>query len=111
MEPQIIAIEKPCHSAYEKFMEITNTLTSEPLSDQTHSEVEAYLETDDRELLRLLLQEHVHAGGPWTSKGQEDVWADADSTYYTTHSRFWFEEAFGFAARGIAGFAGVKLAL
>lgn len=64
MKTQTVALEKSCHSAYEKFLEITTYLSSEALSDTTHSEVEAYLETDGRELLRLLLQEHVDARGP-----------------------------------------------
>ena len=64
MTTQTVAVEKSSHSAYEKFMEITTHLNSEDLSDKTHSEVEAYLENDGRELLRLLLQEHLDARGP-----------------------------------------------
>jgi len=55
--------DQPCHSAYEKFIEITNHLRGEVLSAGTHSDVEAYLEEDGRELLRLLLQEHVASRG------------------------------------------------
>jgi hypothetical protein len=50
-------------SAYEKFIETTNHLRGEALSAGTHSEVEAYLEEDGRELLRLLLQEHLASRG------------------------------------------------
>jgi hypothetical protein len=37
--------------------------------DKTHSEIEAYLETDGRELLRLLLQDHLdnQGSGPYGS--------------------------------------------
>ena len=63
MKAQAVALDQPCHSAYEKFIEITNHLRGEALSAETHSEVEAYLEEDGRELLRLLLQEHLaHRG-------------------------------------------------
>ena len=31
--------------------------------DKTHSDIEAYLETDGRELLRLLLQDHLDNPG------------------------------------------------
>ena len=56
MKAQAVALDQPCHSAYEKFIEITNHLRGEALSAETPSEVEAYLEEDGRELLRLLLQ-------------------------------------------------------
>jgi hypothetical protein len=59
MKAQAVALDQPCHSAYEKFIEITNHLRGEALSAETHSEVEAYLEEDGRELLRLLLQEQL----------------------------------------------------
>lgn len=59
MKAQAVALDQPCHSAYEKFIEITNHLRGEALSAETHSAVEAYLEEDGRELLRLLLQEHL----------------------------------------------------
>ena len=63
MEAQVITIDQPFHSAYEKFIEITDHLSSEMAGDQTHSEIEAYLETDGRELLRLLLQDHLDNQG------------------------------------------------
>jgi hypothetical protein len=63
MKAQAVAFDQPCHSAYEKFIEITNHLQGEVLSAGTHSEVEAYLEEDGRELLRLLLQEHLASRG------------------------------------------------
>jgi hypothetical protein len=63
MKAQAVALDQLCHSAYEKFIEITNHLSGEALSTGTHSEVEAYLEEDGRELLRLLLQEHLASRG------------------------------------------------
>ena len=63
MEAQAQSIDQSFHSAYEKFIEITTRLGGEGFSDKTHSEVEAYLESDGRELLRLLLQEHLDSRG------------------------------------------------
>ena len=48
-------VDQPFHSAYEKFIEITDHLSSE-MAATRHSAIEASLETDGRELLRLLLQ-------------------------------------------------------
>src|SRR5215813_12949730 len=68
MEAQVVTIDQPFHSAYEKFIEITDHLISEMAGDKTHSDIETYLETDGRELLRLLLQDHLiqkqHQCGP-----------------------------------------------
>ncbi len=63
MEAQVVTIDQPFHSAYEKFIEITDHLSSEMAGDKTHSAIEAYLETDGRELLRLLLQDHLDHQG------------------------------------------------
>jgi hypothetical protein len=63
MEAQVVAIDQPFHSAYEKFIEITDHLSTEMSYDKTHSEMEAYLETAGRELLRLLLQDHLDNQG------------------------------------------------
>src|SRR5438477_9398700 len=63
MEAQVVAIDQPFHAAYEKFIEITDHLSAEMSCDKTHSEIEAYLETDGRELLRLLLQDHLDNQG------------------------------------------------
>jgi hypothetical protein len=59
MEAQVVTIDQPFHSAYEKFMEITSHLSAQMSGDTTHSEIAAYLETDGRELLRRLLQDHL----------------------------------------------------
>ena len=64
MEAQVATIDQPFHTAYEKFMEITSHLSAAMSCDKTHSEIEAYLETDGRELLRLLLQDHLDNQGP-----------------------------------------------
>ncbi len=63
METQQITIDQPFHGAYEKFIEITTQLSAKSKGDETHSEIEAYLESDGRELLRLLLQEHLDQQG------------------------------------------------
>ena len=63
MKAQVVTIDQPFHSAYEKFSEIMNHLSSETFCEKTHSEIEAYLEADGRELLRLLLQDHLDNRG------------------------------------------------
>ena len=63
MEAQVVTIDQPFHSADEKFIEITSHLSGEMSCDKTHSEIEASLETDGRELLRLLLQDHLDNRG------------------------------------------------
>jgi hypothetical protein len=69
MEAQVVTIDQPFHSAYEKFIEITSHLSGKMSCDTTHSEIEAYLETDGRELLRLLLQDHLdNQGGVWVGE-------------------------------------------
>jgi hypothetical protein len=63
MEAQAFTIDQPFHGAYEKFIEMTTHLSTMSKGDETHSDIEAYLETDGRELLRLLLQEHLDQQG------------------------------------------------
>jgi hypothetical protein len=63
MEAQAFTIDQPFHGAYEKFIEMTMHLSALSKGDETHSDIEAYLETDGRELLRLLLQEHLDNQG------------------------------------------------
>ncbi len=63
MEAQVVTIDQPFHAAYEKCIEITGHLSAEMACDKTHSEIEAYLETHGRALLRLLLQDHLDNQG------------------------------------------------
>ena len=63
MEAQAFTIDQPFHGAYEKFIEMTTHLSAMSKGNETHSDIEAYLETDGRELLRLLLQEHLDTQG------------------------------------------------
>ena len=63
MKAQAFTIDQPFQGAYEKFIEMTTHLSALSKGDETHSEIEAYLETDGRELLRLLLQEHLDNQG------------------------------------------------
>jgi hypothetical protein len=64
MEAQAFTIDQPFQGAYEKFLEITRHLSAKAPGEQTPSAIEASLETEGRELLRLLLQEHVDQQGP-----------------------------------------------
>jgi len=64
MEAQVATIDQPFHSAYEKFMEITSHLSAEMSCDKTPRAIEAYLETDGRELLRRRRQDHLENQGP-----------------------------------------------
>ncbi len=59
MEAQAFTIDQPFQEADEKFIEITRHLNAKTAGEETHSDIEAYLETDGRELLRLLLQDHL----------------------------------------------------
>jgi len=59
-------MDQPCHAASEKCLAITSHLSGEMAGDTTHSDMEASLETEGRELLRLLRQEHLD--------NQDDVW-------------------------------------
>src|SRR5438093_604222 len=63
MEAQVVTIDQPFQSAYEKFIAITDHLSTEMAGDKTHSDIEASLETDGRELLRLLLHDHLDNQG------------------------------------------------
>ena len=61
MEAQVATLSQPFYAAYEKFVAITTHLSTEMSAETTHSELEAYLESDGRELLRLLLQDALVA--------------------------------------------------
>ena len=63
MEAQVVTIDQPFQSAYEKFIAITDHRSTEMAGDKTPSAIEAYLETDGRELLRLLLHDHLDNQG------------------------------------------------
>jgi hypothetical protein len=79
----------------EKFIEITTHLSTEMAGDQTHSEIEAYLETNGRELLRLLLQDHLDH----QSAGRlEDVVCGADGVVRSpkrNHMETGYQSVFG----------------
>ena len=55
MEAQAFTIDQLFHGAYEKCIESTSHLRTKSKGEETHSAIEAYLETNGRELLRLLL--------------------------------------------------------
>lgn len=90
MEAQERTIDQPFHSAYEKFMEITTHLSGEALGESTQSAIAAYLETDGRELLRLLLQEHLDTQG---SGRVEDAVCGSDGVV-RSHKRAYMETGY-----------------
>jgi hypothetical protein len=110
MEAQAATIDQPFHSAYEKFIEITSHLSAEMSGDSTHSEIEAYLETNGRELLRLLLQDHLDNPGP---APREDAVCGSDGVV-RSHKRDYMETGYqsvfgairvartGYSQRGVA---------
>ena len=49
MEAQVATLSQPFYAAYEKFVEITTHLSTEMSGESTHSDMEAYLESDGRE--------------------------------------------------------------
>src|SRR3989454_8299825 len=63
--------------------------------DKTHSEIEAYLETNGRELLRLLLQDHLdHQSAGWLA----DVVCGADGvvrSHKRDHMETGYQSVFG----------------
>ena len=63
MEAHAFTIDQPFHGADEKCIGMTRHLSALSKGDETHSDMEASLETDGRERLRLLLQE------PWNTPG------------------------------------------
>ena len=69
MKAQAFTIDQPFHGAYEKCIEITSQLSAKAKGEETHSDIEASLETDGRELLRVLLQEHVDNQGSGRGSG------------------------------------------
>lgn len=77
MEAHAFTLDQPFQGAYEKFVEMTSYLSAKAPGEQTHSDVEAYVETDGRELLRRLLQEHLDQQGPGrigeAIRGSDDV--------------------------------------
>lgn len=94
MKAQSIAIDQCTHSTSEKFFEMLNHLESEELSGKTHSEVEAYLETEGRELLRSMLQDHLDQRG--TGRVGESV--HGSDGVVRTHKRDWeigYQSVFG----------------
>src|SRR5687768_15787922 len=63
MEAQVATLDQPFYGAYEKFVEITTHLSTQMSGETTHSDMETYLESDGRELLRLLLQDALDHHG------------------------------------------------
>jgi hypothetical protein len=63
MEAPACTIDQPLHGAYEKFIEMTTHLSAMSKGDEPHRASAASLETDGRELLRLLLQEPLDNPG------------------------------------------------
>jgi hypothetical protein len=59
-------------TAIEKFNEIQNNLNGSKYLGKTHSEIESYITIEGREILRLMLQEHINArGNGWVGEAIE----------------------------------------
>lgn len=67
MQAQALAVENPLAADFalsdEKFAELKVTLTSPEVRRMTHSDVEAMLQEQGRELLRRMFQDHLHLRG------------------------------------------------
>lgn len=63
MQAQAVAVEKPFAATDEKFEDIKTKLQSVEAKAMTHSALEKLLETEGRELLRRLLQDHLALRG------------------------------------------------
>jgi hypothetical protein len=61
---QLSSLEQAYERARENFEHIVGYLGSEEASSMTHSELERELEKKGRELMRILLEEHLEARGP-----------------------------------------------
>ena len=59
-------------TAIEKFFKIQNNLNCSKYLEKTHSEIESYITIEGREILRLMLQEHINArGNGWVGEAIE----------------------------------------
>ena len=64
MEAYALSAEKPFHGAMEKFLELTTKLQSIKVNKMQLTSLETLIETDGREILRLILEEHISLRGP-----------------------------------------------
>lgn len=63
MEAYALPAEKPFHGAMEKFLELTAKLESKAVNKMHLSSLESLIETDGREIQRLMLEEHIRLRG------------------------------------------------
>lgn len=63
MEAHSLSAEKPFHGALEKFMEMTGKLLAGETQAMHLGSLESLIETDGREMLRRMLEEHVRLRG------------------------------------------------
>lgn len=64
MEARAIKEEKPFHASYERFLELTAKLQTRASLGMQLSSLEGVIETDGREMLRTMLEEHIALRGP-----------------------------------------------
>lgn len=63
MEAHALPAEKPFHGSMEKFLELTAKLQSREVNKMHLTALESLIETDGREVLRLMLEEHIWLRG------------------------------------------------
>jgi hypothetical protein len=64
MEAQVLPAEKPFHGSMEKFLELTSKLQSKDVMKMHLGSLESLIETEGREIQRLMLEEHIELRGP-----------------------------------------------
>ena len=64
MEAHALPAEKPFHGSMEKFLDLTSKLQTKVVNKMRLTSLESLIETDGREILRLLLEEHIQLRGP-----------------------------------------------
>jgi len=70
MEARAVVLDKPFSASYGKMAEIVEHLGSSGALAMTHSELEALLDREGRELLRRLYQDHLDLRGPGERLGK-----------------------------------------
>ena len=63
MEAHLLTVEEPFHGALEKFMELTGKLQTAETKEMHLMSLESLIEVEGREILRLMLEEHIKLRG------------------------------------------------
>jgi hypothetical protein len=64
MEAQALSVEQPFRGALEEFLKLTQELQSPEVQSMRLSPLESLVEVRGREILRSMLEEHIHLRGP-----------------------------------------------